>query len=254
MTMQRFVPVLPQSANRPLLIELVDNAKRRIVQSKKGQLIDEAKPDAYLGQENRRVEKETQGRSEQVATQPRRLQEEKILEKNKAKAPPLRRFGVPLLTRKQLVRSQPRSKTKPAWTDFSKSYRGEVDPDYIKGIDEANETALNTREFVFYGYFERIRNRLNQAWKPLLRDHVMRFYRQGRTLAGNKDHVTRILVVLDKKGNVIKVKVLEQSGTRTLDHAAIKAFNQAGPFPNPPKGLVDLKGQIEIRWDFILKS
>ena len=36
--------------------------------------------------------------------------------------------------------------------------------------------------------------------------------------------------------------------------AAVDAFNDAGPFPDPPAGLVDQNGQIQIPWDFILQS
>ncbi len=250
--MQQLAPVLPEYPKQPLIIELVGKPQTQIVRSNKGELVDEADPNSYLGKENRKVEKQTVGKTAKLASQPRRFARDQTLEKNNSKAFPLRQFGVPILTEERMAESKPQ--IKPNWTDFSKSHRGEVDPDYISGISEANETALNTREFVFFGYFERIRNRLNQAWRPLLRDHIIKFYRQGRTIAGNKDHITRILVTLDNKGEIVHVHVLEKSGTRLLDHAAVKAFNQAGPFPNPPAGLVDANGQIEIRWDFILKS
>ena len=34
----------------------------------------------------------------------------------------------------------------------------------------------------------------------------------------------------------------------------MEAFQQAGPFPNPPKGMLDADGFVRIRWDFILKA
>ena len=39
-----------------------------------------------------------------------------------------------------------------------------------------------------------------------------------------------------------------------LDSAAVKALNRAGPYPNPPKGLLDANGNAQIRWDFVLKT
>jgi protein TonB len=62
------------------------------------------------------------------------------------------------------------------------------------------------------------------------------------------------LVALDKEGRITKVQIIGASGTRDLDEAATKAFNDAGPFPNPPSGLVDNGGQVLVRWDFVLKT
>ena len=45
-----------------------------------------------------------------------------------------------------------------------------------------------------------------------------------------------------------------QSGVTDLDEAAMEAFKQAAPFPNPPKGIVEKDGRIRIRWDFILEA
>ena len=124
--------------------------------------------------------------------------------------------------------------------------------EYLKGIPQGERTLLNTKEFVFFGYFERIRIRLDQAWDPILRKAVSKFYHQGRKLASDVDHSTRLYVVLDDQGEVTKVQILERSGTRDLDQAAVQAFQQAGPFPNPPQGLIEMDGTIKISWEFIV--
>lgn len=126
--------------------------------------------------------------------------------------------------------------------------------EYVSGVKEGQETALSTREYVFFGYFERIRSQLDRAWEPILRDHLLRHYRQGRRLAGEMDHRTEVLVILDGRGGVVGVQVVGESGTETLDSAAVQAFNRAGPFPNPPRGLVGQDGKVRIRWEFILKT
>ncbi|MBU6375084.1 MAG: energy transducer TonB [Bdellovibrionales bacterium] len=126
--------------------------------------------------------------------------------------------------------------------------------EYISGLKEGEETALSTKEYLFYGYFERIRDRLDRAWEPILREHLTRHYRQGRRLASEMDHRTEVLVVLDNAGTVVHVEIVGESGTETLDAAAVQAFNRAGPFPNPPRGLVDRAGTVKIKWEFILKT
>jgi TonB family protein len=126
--------------------------------------------------------------------------------------------------------------------------------EYIKGMREGEQTALNTREFVFYGFFERIRGQLDRAWEPILREELIRHYKRGRRLASDQDHVTQVLVTLGARGEVVRVEVQGESGTQLLDETAIRAFNRAGPFPNPPKGLLGTQGTVQIRWEFILKT
>jgi len=48
--------------------------------------------------------------------------------------------------------------------------------------------------------------------------------------------------------------VIGDSGIQDLDDAAIEAFKAAAPFPNPPKGVVENDGTVQIRWDFVLET
>jgi protein TonB len=66
--------------------------------------------------------------------------------------------------------------------------------------------------------------------------------------------VTKVLVLLDSKGNINRVQKLVGSGFNDLDDAAIEAFQKAAPYPNPPKGIVDADGFVRVRWDFILQT
>jgi protein TonB len=121
-------------------------------------------------------------------------------------------------------------------------------------LKEGETTALNTQEYVFFGYYQRIRERLDRAWTGLLREQLVRIFKMGRQLASEQEHVTRLLVTMNAGGEVVRIRVIEASGTQDLDEAAIRAFNQAGPFPNPPSGMTDSLGQVEIRWDFVLRT
>jgi protein TonB len=126
--------------------------------------------------------------------------------------------------------------------------------DFVPGVKEGDRTALNTKEYVFFGYFQRIRARLDHAWVPILRAKLTRFYRAGRQLASEMDYRTRVLVYLNSKGEIIRVQMVSESGATDLDDSAISAFNEAGPFPNPPKGIIDRNGEIQIPWEFVLKT
>lgn len=131
---------------------------------------------------------------------------------------------------------------------------GSATNDYLKDVSESDKTLLNTKEFVYFSYYRRIRERLEVAWNSKLRSTLDTYVYGGRRLANDRNYVTGVIVVLDRFGKITAVKVLQRSGARDLDDAAVGAFNDAGPFPDPPTGLVDKNGQIQIRWDFILQS
>ena len=231
---------------RPLPKDDSKNQKQ-IVQSDKGKLTDKAAPDAFLGEHTQVVDIQSvsKNRTTKVGHETGARKEKQV-----AQAPTkplaLSKLGVAMLP-------PPGQKLQEMQDKDDSMVPGSHAQDYIKGFKESETTALNTKEYVFYGYFQRIRERLDLAWDRTLRAQLNRIYNQGRQLASEMDHTTKILVTMNGGGEIVKVQVIEQSGTRDLDDAAVKAFNEAGPFPNPPKGLVD-NGQIKIRWDFVLRT
>lgn len=126
--------------------------------------------------------------------------------------------------------------------------------DYVKDAEKGMETMLSTREFVYYTFYSRIRRQLNQHWGGKVREKVAKILKEGRSIASTDDKITKLLITLDKMGKLVKVQVVSDSGIRDLDDAAIEAFQEAAPFPNPPAGIVDPDGTIKIRWDFILEA
>lgn len=126
--------------------------------------------------------------------------------------------------------------------------------DYVKDVDVGLETVLNTREFKYYSYYTRIRKQLSQHWEGRVRDKLSKLFREGRAPAAtNQDRITKLMIVLNDKGTLVRVQILSDSGIRDLDDAAIEAFRAAAPFPNPPKGIVEGDGTVKIRWDFVLE-
>lgn len=126
--------------------------------------------------------------------------------------------------------------------------------DYLKNTELGVETILSTKEFKYYTYFNRIRKQLSEHWEPKVRDKLTKMFRQGRSIASNQDRTTKLLIILNPQGVLVKVQLVSDSGVRDLDDAAIESFRSAAPFPNPPKGIVDPDGTVKIRWDFILES
>ena len=236
----------------------------RIVQSDKGQRTDMAAPDAFLGERTQTVDAQTIGRTHTTAAGADKVKpksppktiantEAKSESKSETYDKPLQTFGLPILPMQRFAKGsaadQAYDSDQPDWAESASS-----PDDYVPGIKQSEKTMLNTKEYMFYGYFQRIRHRLDLAWEPILREHLVKLYNNGRRLASDIDHTTKVVVTLNTRGEIIKVEVVEESGTRLLDDAAVKAFNRAGPFPNPPKGIIGSDGIIKIRWDFILKT
>ncbi len=152
------------------------------------------------------------------------------------------------------------------WTRFSPKYKfsytkknnSTLKPsqtnDALKDIAKGTHTLLNTREFIYYSYYSRIRKQLRQRWEKNIRKKLSEIYKSGRAIATTHNHATKILVVLNTKGDLLNIKVLGHSGVKDLDAAAIEAFRSAAPFPNPPKGIVNSKGQIQIPWEFVIET
>ncbi len=125
--------------------------------------------------------------------------------------------------------------------------------DYIEDVPLGDMTALNAVEYKYFGFYHRIRQQLEQHWGKSLKEQVENLYRTGRKIASGQDKITSLRITIDHKGQIMDVHVQGSSGVSELDKAAIEAFNRAGPFPNPPTGMLQ-GGMAEIEWGFVVKS
>ena len=143
-----------ETQKKPLWIE-IDTAqdkkfKRQIVQTAPGEIVKDAKPDAFLGEKNQVVEKESVGKKFVESTIPK--PSSKISKKEQKDKVQIKELGVPILplTKKEAM-TEPADKDRPEWAD-----QGNVPQDYVRGMRESERTLLNTKEYVFFGYFQRI--------------------------------------------------------------------------------------------------
>jgi len=73
---------------------------------------------------------------------------------------------------------------------------------------------------------------------------------RGGALGEGFDSASLAGTMVVKDGKVVAQDIAELH----LADAAVKAFNQAGPFPNPPQGIIDSSGEIKVPWEFILRT
>lgn len=237
------------------------SAQKQVVESEQAESKSEPKEAKYLGERNQDVAKETKAKtvdSFKKGSAP-------VLKGNGAK-----NFSLSDLAPKNNIPAPPTQAEIDGWKAKQKNQaRLEKDSgrpgaptseevaatnDYLKDVSDGDRTLLSTKEFVYFGYYRRIRQRLEVAWNSKLRAAIESYVTGGRKLASDKDYVTSVVVVMDANGTITGVQLMQKSGARDLDQAAVDAFNEAGPFPDPPSGLVDKNGEIKIPWSFILQS
>ena len=122
--------------------------------------------------------------------------------------------------------------------------------DHVLNVPKGNKTALNTREYRFAHFFNRVKREVSARWRAI---EVYRAHDPRGEVYGVQDRQTVLNVTLDASGALAGIEVLQSSGVRALDLEAIEAFKRAQPFYHPPKGLADPDGKIRFKFGFFLE-
>ncbi len=130
---------------------------------------------------------------------------------------------------------------------------GSPSDDYIENVPEGEGTFLNTRSFKYATFFYQVRDSVGGFWRGDIRREMRRRDPTG-DVYGFGDFKTLLYIRLNENGGLNEVKVAESSGHDFLDTLAVRAFEKAGRFPNPPKGIVDPDGQIKFHFAFVLTA
>jgi TonB family protein len=128
--------------------------------------------------------------------------------------------------------------------------RGAGSMDYLKDVDDGESTALNSKKWKHAPFFNRVKRAVANEWHP---EVVYVRHDPTGNVYGVKDRVTVLRVHLLPDGKLAAWTVLQSSGVDFLDDEAIDAFRKAGPFPNPPRDLVETDGQIHFNFAFIFE-
>ena len=126
--------------------------------------------------------------------------------------------------------------------------------DYLPDVEESNETLLNTKQFLYYSFYARIKEQLRMYWGQHLKKAFDQRYQTGGQPLVDRDLITKLTIQLRNDGELKRVFIVSSSGYADVDEAAVKAFEQASPFPNPPSGMVERDGSVKLRWDFIVQA
>jgi TonB family protein len=124
-------------------------------------------------------------------------------------------------------------------------------PDHVEDVDVGESTFLNTREWKYAGYFNRVKQALASVWDP---NSALRARDPTGERFAYKDRYTLLAVTLNDQGGLTDVHVVRTSGVDFLDQTTLDAFRKAQPFVNPPRGLADSHGEIRFNFGFFVES
>jgi len=123
--------------------------------------------------------------------------------------------------------------------------------DHLEGIDDGSETALNAKRWMYATFFNRVKERVRDHWKPA--EEYQRRDPTGK-IYGGEDRYTLLQVALKADGSLAKVSVSHTCGLDFLDDTAVEAFKEAQPFLNPPRKLVeDGHGTVSFAFGFFFE-
>ena len=119
--------------------------------------------------------------------------------------------------------------------------------DHLDDVNNGDETALNAKRWIHASFFNRLKRQVAQNWDPA---SVWRRRDPNGQVFGYKTRVTEVRVSLTTKGELAKIVVTAPSGVSELDDEAVRAFQHAAPFVNPPKELASEDGLITFAFSF----
>lgn len=123
----------------------------------------------------------------------------------------------------------------------------------VKDVEEGLETLLNTSEFKFFSYFNRLQKHMGSFWENQVRQGISSLVERGLEISAGNQLVTKLYVVIGSTGELRDIIILQSCGYDELDQSVIKAFKAAAPFAAPPTPVLESDGTVKITWDFVLE-
>ena len=256
---------------KSIKVKLVQEALKEMALSQKNQIVQsedsearEKKKDAFLSDKERSFDRQTVAKNvdifKKAALGDARVTQKAQTKSSEAKTVDFKNIKLSDLGMAAGEQGLPKRQRAPASESVQGMKNGDplaqglsATNDYVEEVTLGDFTHLNTVEYKFYGFYHRIRQKLEQFWGKSIQEKAEAIFRSGRRLPASENLITSLQVTLDAKGEIVNVKILGASGVKELDDAAIESFNEAGPFPNPPKELL-VNGKATIDWGFVVKS
>jgi TonB family protein len=122
--------------------------------------------------------------------------------------------------------------------------------DHLGDVEEGEGTYLNTKEWKYSTFFNRVKQSVGMHWSPA---NSLRQRDPTGNIYGGRDRYTVLNVTLNDRGMVKDIYVEKSCGLDFLDLEAIQSFERAQPFPNPPPGLMTTDSTVRFSFGFFLE-
>ncbi|RKG92633.1 energy transducer TonB [Corallococcus terminator] len=127
---------------------------------------------------------------------------------------------------------------------------GAAPNDMLRDQEEGDGTFLNTREWKYASFFNRVKQSVGMHWNP---NEQLRVRDPTGNIYSGRDRQTLLSITLDERGAVKDIQVEKSSGLDFLDMEAVASFKRAQPFPNPPSGLLTQDATVRFQFGFFLE-
>lgn len=126
-----------------------------------------------------------------------------------------------------------------------------ISTDLPSDIQTSDATNLNTDANTYYSFYSRVEELFYVRWVERLNSYWERlaFEFKKNQLAG-RNWQTAVEIWLKANGEFHSAYVMQSSGYKPFDEAAVFAFKNARFFPNPPKAKVESDGFVRLRYRF----
>lgn len=121
----------------------------------------------------------------------------------------------------------------------------------VPNLSKGDMTFLNSDFSTYASFYNRITPKIIYNWGNNIEDIAM-FPHMREKLRSKLKWVTRVELILDRKGHFMDAVIVNPSGSPELDHAVQDALKNAGPYLNPPTGMIEKDGTVRINGEFTI--
>lgn len=119
---------------------------------------------------------------------------------------------------------------------------------YVPEVKVGNQTALKTRAHPYARYIAAMHRKIHPLWGHGFLEDLDRL--PAHNAFNDWSRHTKIEMVLDNRGRLVKAGVVKPSGFLPFDVAALDVVFQAAPFGAPPPAIRSPDGRVYLHWGF----
>lgn len=118
---------------------------------------------------------------------------------------------------------------------------GKQSPRLPSNLKRGTEISLNTLDYKFHSYYLALKRKIELVWEYPYKARQTGV--QGRLL---------MRFVINQDGSLAEVKILRSSGVTLLDHEAVRAIQNASPFPPLPARMNTERLSVTATFEYLL--